>query len=141
MPTGPDPADARDLETDRPLARNDRGIDEGVDEDRAPLLRERRGRRLGIVVRPLDQTELRAVPADVRLLRLGRGGGDEDDGRNAELAGDERNGLAVVARRGGDETPAAQLGGERCDRVVRAADLERTRALPALSQVDVTLPA
>ena len=127
-----------DLEGERSLAGHDIRVIERRDDDRAGALGEC-GRALQRLVDDVAvQHDLGAVVAG--RLQLGQGDTErhEDRGRDAELAGGERDALGVVARRGCDDAAGALLGAQLGEQVERPADLVRPGALQVLGlEVDV----
>ena len=121
------------LEGDGAGAGHDERLVVGVDDAQPALggeLRLQRGAVVGVAV---EADDLGAVALRRGALGGGRVVRHEDRRVRAAEAGGERQRLGVVARRGGADAAQRRLGlGERRDRVVGAAELERADALQAL---------
>src|SRR6185436_9055323 len=123
---------ARELQAERPLPRDDARVLERVHERRARLRLARpchRDRLVESIARQLDGRPVSARSLDLRHRRRLR---DEDRRGDARLARGPGDGLAVVPGARREDAAAALLRRQLRDRVVRAADLERARALQVL---------
>ena len=123
---------AQDLRGDRPLARDDRRIAEGM-EQRPPLGRGELARDLmGILVGAVDQADVAAVLANGLHLRHRRVRRHAERRAHAGALRRERDRLRMVARAGGHDAGRPLVIGEVRHRVRGAADLERAGHLEVL---------
>ena len=121
-----------ELEADRPLARDDERLLERMNERRTVLrdvLARRVEARLDRVAGEHDLGAVVPCCLDLRHRRVLR---HEHARARADLARRPRDRLSVVACARGDDSGSAFLLAQQRDAVVRAADLERARALQVL---------
>ena len=121
-----------DLQTDRPLPRDDVLIIEGMDEGIALLLLELARLLVGIVIDARHEADLRAVALGGLDLR-DRGAVRQADQRlDAVLGRGERHALGMVTGRARDNALGLLLVAQLRDLVIRAAHLERAGDLEIL---------
>src|SRR2546427_19320 len=116
-----------------PPPRHDRVVVVRRHEHAPRLGRDARGERRPVVLHPVVEDDLGAVPAGRLHLQRGRVGRHADDGARADHARRQGDALSVVARRVRDDAARAVGVGERAELVERAADLEGSRALEVLA--------
>jgi hypothetical protein len=121
-----------DLQADRALAGDHRGIGEGVDVAQAFALGGGQRRVVGLVPDTALDADLRVPGLELRGLGLRRAVRQVDDGAGPGLSGGIGDRQAVVAARGGDDAAADVRVVEAEQLVGGAARLERARDLQAL---------
>ena len=130
----------RDLQPDRALPGDDPIVVEWRDDREASLSRDRLRDSLAFIGRRADHDHLRTVglhPGALHSRRIGRHDHDREAAQDARGAGDA---LGMVARGVGDDASRSLIRRECRDRVVGAADLERTDRLQALRLEELVIP-
>ena len=121
-----------DFHGDGALAsRNDRVV-ERMDEGEAALFGNIQGVFVGLIVHIAGKDYLGTLFLRALYLDKRGGGGHNDGGVHAVLAGSVGNALGMVACRSGDKAALAFFVGQRADLVIGAADLVSAGALHVL---------